>query len=173
MGVDGVDHDGQGSSNESRNGQQGFATRKAAPVDGASRLETVSPTGSEVAGIRALPVSTGLISLCVVAGHHQRATDPVQLSRTLGLDPTAEVSETQLLLAAKELGLKAKAVHSNWLRLPNNTMPAIAELRDGGYVVLLRYEPDGHLLVGDPRLPRPQRPEDPSTRPCSGAESRP
>jgi ATP-binding cassette, subfamily B, bacterial HlyB/CyaB len=157
MGAEGVNHDGRELGHESEAGQQGFTTRKAASVDGASRLEAVSPTGSEVSAIRPVPVSTGLISLCVVAGHHQRATDPVQLSRTLGLDPTVEVSETQLLLAAKELGLKGKAVHSNWLRLPNHTLPAIAELRGGGYVVLLRYEPDGLLIVGDPRQPRPQR----------------
>ena len=104
-----------------------------------------------------LPVSSGLISLCVVAGQHQRSADPLQLARALGFEPAAEPSEAQLLLAAQELGLKAKSTHSNWSRLPNNTLPAIAETKGGGYVVLLRVDPDGHVVAGDPRQPRPQR----------------
>ena len=37
-----------------------------------------------------------------------KKADPQQLARALGFDPTAELSDPQLLLAAKELGLKAK-----------------------------------------------------------------
>jgi subfamily B ATP-binding cassette protein HlyB/CyaB len=103
------------------------------------------------------PISSGLISLCVVAGQHQRPADPVQLARALGLDPAAELSATQLLLAAKEIGLKARAVQSSWGRLPNNTLPAIAQLKEGGYVVLLRFDADDHVFAGDPRRQRPQR----------------
>ena len=157
MGADGVGHDGQDESHEKNDGLQGFTARRVVSSDGIFRVEPISPTDVDASGSRALPVSSGLISLCVVAGHHQRTTDPVQLSRALGLDTSVEASETQLLLAAKELGLKAKAVHSNWVRLPNNTLPAIVELRGGGYVVLFRCEPEGHVLVGDPRQQRPQR----------------
>lgn len=51
----------------------------------------------------------------------------------------------QLLLAAKELGLKARAVHSNWLRLPNNTMPALGEILAAPFVIQLFGQL--HLLV--------------------------
>ena len=154
---EGDGHGGQDSCDGSEDRRRGFGTGKVDSFDSTSHVESASAAGVQPCGTRTLPASTGLISLCVVAGHHQRSTDPIQLSRTLGLDPTVEVSETQLLLAAKELGLKAKIVRSNWLRLPNNTMPAVAELRGGGYVVLLRCDTDGHLLVGDPRQQRPQR----------------
>ena len=103
------------------------------------------------------PASSGLICLCVVAGHHQRSADPLQLARALGVDASAPLTEAQLLLAAKELGLKAKMGRSNWSRLSNITLPAIVKLQGGEYVVLLRRDADGHVIVGDPRFPRPQR----------------
>jgi subfamily B ATP-binding cassette protein HlyB/CyaB len=103
------------------------------------------------------PMSSGIICLCVVAGHHQRAADPLQLARALGIDPTVPTAPEQLLLAARELGLKAKRVTSSWERFPKLTLPVIAECAGGDYVVILRREPDGRLLVGDPREPRPRR----------------
>lgn len=103
------------------------------------------------------PISTGIVCLCVVAGQHQRSADPLQLARALGLDPGASISENQLLLAAKELGLKAKIARSNWTRLPNIGLPAIAQLKSGEYVVLLRLDAGEHVLIGDPRNARPQR----------------
>jgi subfamily B ATP-binding cassette protein HlyB/CyaB len=102
-------------------------------------------------------VSSGLVCLCVVAGQHQRSADPLQLARALGLNPSAPVTDSQLLLAAKELGLKARFGHSSSTRLANLVLPAILELKDGEYGVLLRCEADGHVLIGSPRLPRPQR----------------
>jgi subfamily B ATP-binding cassette protein HlyB/CyaB len=81
----------------------------------------------------------------------------MQLARALGWDPAAPLTDDQLLIAAKELGLKAKIAHSTWSRLTHHTFPVIAGLADGGYIVLLRCDSDGHVLVGDPRLPRPQR----------------
>src|SRR5882757_6718997 len=90
-----------------------------------------------------LLVSSGMICLCVVAGHHQRSADPAQLSRTLGFDASSKTSNSQLLLAARELGLKAKVVHSNWDRLSRLTLPAILEYAEGDYRLLLRRDPDG------------------------------
>jgi subfamily B ATP-binding cassette protein HlyB/CyaB len=104
-----------------------------------------------------LPAPSGLICLSIIAGHHQRAADPVQLARALGFDATQPVTESQLLLAAKELGLKAKAARSSWERLPNVILPVIAELKTGEYVVLLRFDRDDHVLIGNPRSARPQR----------------
>lgn len=62
-----------------------------------------------------------------------------------------------MLLAAKELGLKAKTVACSWSQLGRAVLPAIAELTTGEHVVVLRREPDGAVLVGDPRKPRPER----------------
>ncbi len=105
----------------------------------------------------ALPVPSGLICLCVVAAQHQRSADPLQLARALGLDPVLPITQSQLILAAKELGLKAKAASYRWDRLARATLPLIVELRNGEYAVVLRCEADGYIVLGDPRMPRPQR----------------
>lgn len=104
-----------------------------------------------------LPAPSGLICLSIVAGHHQRAADPVQLARALGFDAARPCSEANLILAAKELGLKAKATDVQSERLPNAALPAIALLKDGEYAVVLRVDRDEHVLIGDPRAARPQR----------------
>ena len=137
-------------------------TEEQEPVDSAGPQESTSRIESPVPHIGAgdYPpplMSSGLVSLCLVAGQHQRPTDPVQLARALGWDPATELNETQLLLAAKEIGLKARAVQSSWGRLPNSALPAIAQLKEGGYVVLLRFDGDEHVFAGDPRRQRPQR----------------
>ena len=116
-----------------------------------------SPSAAEEPGARPSSLSSGLICLCVVAGHHQRAADPQQLARALGYDPNGALLESQLLLAAKELGLAARASTTRWDRLTAITLPAIAELKSGEHVVLLRVERDDHVIVGDPRQLRPQR----------------
>jgi ATP-binding cassette, subfamily B, bacterial HlyB/CyaB len=108
-------------------------------------------------GRRVPPLSTGLICLCVVAAHHQRSADPVQLARTLGFDAEGCLSNDQLLLAAKELGLRAKTATCTWSQLERAILPAIAELSTGEYVVVLKRGRDGAVLVGDPRKPRPER----------------
>src|ERR1700736_3928893 len=86
-------------------------TEEQAPVDSTGSQESTSRIESPVPQIgagdyRPPLMSSGLTALCVVAGQHQRPTDPVQLARALGWDPVAELSETQLLLAAKEIGLQ-------------------------------------------------------------------
>jgi subfamily B ATP-binding cassette protein HlyB/CyaB len=109
------------------------------------------------AGNRPQTLSTGLICLCVVAGQHQKSADPLQLARSLGFDPAAPISEAQLLLAASELGLKAAVTRSSWERLGNLTLPVVAILQSGEYVVVLRRDSDEQLLIGDPRVASPQR----------------
>src|ERR1700677_5002672 len=95
-------------------------------------------TAGEGEGGGALPAPSGIICLCVIAGRHQRAADPVSLTRALGFDPTSPVSDAQLVLAAKELGLKAKSVQTRSESLPLRSLPVIAELKGGEFVVLLR-----------------------------------
>jgi ATP-binding cassette, subfamily B, bacterial HlyB/CyaB len=122
-----------------------------------SRTERSDEQSAQEAERPPPPIASGLICLCVVAGHHQRSADPLQLARALGLDPREEISEHQLILAARELGLKAKKVASSWARLGNIGLPAIAQLKNQDYVVLLRRESTDLILVGDPRDPRPRR----------------
>jgi ATP-binding cassette, subfamily B, bacterial HlyB/CyaB len=123
-------------------------------VDGQTRPAIDAPNPASEANAF---LSTGLISLCVVAGHHRRSADPQQLARALGFDASVPWSESQLILAAKELGLTSKVAVTSWERLPKLSMPVMAELRSGEYVVLLRLESDDHVIVGDPRQMRPHR----------------
>lgn len=103
-----------------------------------------------------LPVSSGLVCLCVMAGHHQRATDPHQLAHSLGWDPAAPLDESQLLLGARHLGLKAKPVRCSWEGLARVHLPVIAEFHDNSYVLVLRRDGADRVLIGDPRASRPQ-----------------
>ena len=112
-------------------------------------------SGSEGSGV--LPAPSGIICLSVIAGRHQCPADPVQLVRALGLNPASPVSKGQILLAAKELGLKAKAARTSWDGLPRRSLPFIAELTTGEFVVLLRADPDGRILVGNPHKTRPEQ----------------
>ncbi len=104
-----------------------------------------------------LPVPSALICLSIVAAHHQRNVDPLQLMRSMGLDSSQPVSESTLLLAAKEIGLYAKATRIAWERWRSTALPAIAELKNGEFVVVLGYTKDDAVVVGDPRIPRPLR----------------
>ena len=148
MSADSSVHEGHNDSHERPEASPsiGIETQPAAGTSGTHEPRRGPPR-----------VSSGLVCLCVVAGQHGRAADPLQLARALGWDCAAELSETQLRLAAKELGLQGKPYHASWSRLAHCTLPVIAELTEGGYVVVLRYSADGDVLVGDPRSTRPQR----------------
>jgi ATP-binding cassette, subfamily B, bacterial HlyB/CyaB len=136
-------NDFSASTSKSSEAESGIAQPRAGAGEGQQR--------------RPLPAPSGLVCLCIVAAQHQRAVDPAQLARSLGLSPAAPVTDTSILLAAKDLGLKATACRSTWERLRNATLPVIAELKDGEYAVILRRDADDQILVGDPRNARPER----------------
>lgn len=136
--------------------EDGISARLLGPTSAEQRIEVPPLTAGEGEGGGALPAPSGIICLCVIASRHQCSTDPVQLTRALGLNPASPVTETQILLAAKELGLKATCAHTSWDALPRRSFPVIAELKTGEFVVLLRSDRDGRVLVGDPRKPRPE-----------------
>ena len=147
-------HHGYDENNESDNGT---TAGEPDPSGTDERIRAPPFTAGEGEEGGALPAPSGIICLCVIAGRHQRSADPVQLTRALGFDPSSRVTDKQLLLAAKELGLKAKSAGSTWDALPRRALPVVAELKSGEFVVLLRSEADGQVLVGDPRKPRPER----------------
>jgi|APAra7269096768_1048522.scaffolds.fasta_scaffold00081_17 subfamily B ATP-binding cassette protein HlyB/CyaB len=99
-------------------------------------------------------ISTGLVCVCIVAGHHQRSAEPAQLARSLAFESGRVLSDTDILRAAGEIGLKAKFATSSWERLPRTPLPAIATLLSGERVVILRVLPDDRIVVADPYKPR-------------------
>jgi ATP-binding cassette, subfamily B, bacterial HlyB/CyaB len=96
-------------------------------------------------------VPSGLVALCIVAAHHQVSAEPSQLIRALGLSAAVPVGNTEILLAAKEIGLSARVYSTNWSRLGKLGLPAIAELKDGHHVAIMRRLDGERLLIADPR----------------------
>ncbi len=80
-----------------------------------------------------------LAGLCTLARFHQIAADPQTLGHQLGLSANEPVGASDLLLAAKHLGLKAKLSRTTIERLPLSPLPALALLRsEGGDVRTVR-----------------------------------
>src|SRR5262249_42141822 len=55
---------------------------------------------------------------------------------------------------AKDFGLKARAYRSDWSRLAKTPLPAIAALRDGGFMIIAKAG-EGKVLVQRPDTARP------------------
>ncbi|MDT3737256.1 MAG: type I secretion system permease/ATPase [Denitratisoma sp.] len=109
---------------------------------------------TEQASGAAQETDTGLIGLAMLARFHGVAADPDQLAHEFK-EPGRPFGTAQILLAAKSIGLKAKAMRSDWIRLERTPLPALASDRDGRFFILARIDGD-QVLVQDPRVKRPQ-----------------
>jgi Peptidase C39 family len=96
---------------------------------------------------------SGLASLVLLIRFHGLAVEAEQVRHRLG--SIAAVGVTEMLRCAKELQLKARVISTAWQRLDTITLPAIAELSDGGFLVLGRLV-DDKVLVQNPLNGRPQ-----------------
>lgn len=99
-------------------------------------------------------IDTGLIGLVMLARFHGVAADPDQLRHEYETDGNA-FDATQVLLAAKRLGLKAKLINTQLSRLDRTPLPALAIDNDRNFFVLARVDAS-QILVQDPRMERPQ-----------------
>jgi subfamily B ATP-binding cassette protein HlyB/CyaB len=97
---------------------------------------------------------TGLMCLVMLARFHAIAADPDQLAHEFRVDGRM-FGKTEILLAAKKLGLRARRVRTTAARLDRTPLPAIAVTADGGYVVLARVGQD-KALVQDPLEKKPR-----------------
>jgi ATP-binding cassette, subfamily B, bacterial HlyB/CyaB len=93
----------------------------------------------------------GLAVLVTLLRFHGIGADPGQIRHQLG---TATIGIPEMLRAAKDLGLKARSRHTKWERLSATPLPAIAALRDGGFLLLAKVGTD-KALVQSPLAPRP------------------
>ncbi len=94
---------------------------------------------------------TGLFALVLLLRLHGIAAEEEQLCHRLG---TRCVGVTEMLRCAKEFGLKARAISTRWTRLARTPLPAIAALKEGGFLLLGRADGD-EVLVQRPSEPRP------------------
>jgi subfamily B ATP-binding cassette protein HlyB/CyaB len=79
------------------------------------------------------------------------AADRGQIRHRLG---TVKIGAPEMLRCAKDLGLKASAYRTDWSRLVRTPLPAIATLRDGGFILIAKASND-KVLVQSPLIPKP------------------
>ncbi|TND00391.1 MAG: protein-1 exporter [Rhodocyclaceae bacterium] len=114
----------------------------------------VEPEGGGSSGNPKREPDTGLIGLVMLARFHNIAADPDQLAHD-HRESGKNLTVPQILLAAKQLGLKAKRVRTELSRLPQTPLPAMAIEPDGHFFILARIDGD-QVLIHDPRVERPQ-----------------
>jgi len=93
---------------------------------------------------------SGLESLVLMLRFLGIAADPAQIRHRFGV-----IGGGEMLRAAKEFKLKARAVNSSWERLASTALPAIAERRGGGFFIIGRVAEES-ALIHDPLQGRPQ-----------------
>ncbi len=115
---------------------------------------TVSPPSesSQPSATAGLP-DTGLICLLILARFYDLPADGAQLRHQFA-QSSRLLTDTDLLRAAKHLGLKAGVKTANWSKLGGIPLPALAKRTDGRYVVLAKIEGD-KVLLQDPVEARP------------------
>jgi len=96
---------------------------------------------------------TGLMCLLILARFYDLPADGSQLRHQFAQSGQL-LTDTDLLRAAKHLGLKAGLLKSEWGKLPGTPFPAVAKRTDGRYVVLAKIDGD-KALIQDPVEGRP------------------
>ena len=93
--------------------------------------------------------------MCVLllARFFELPADGAQLQHQFGRSGK-RLSDTDLLRAAKSLGLKAGVLQTTWERLSNTPLPAIAKCKNGRYVIVAKIEGE-NVLIHDPHEQRP------------------
>ena len=115
----------------------------------------ISPSHSGPAAISGSigAADTGLMCLLILARFYDLPADGSQLRHQFAQSGQL-LSDTDLLRAAKHLGLKAGLLKSEWGKLPGTPFPAVAKRTDGRYVVLAKIDGD-KALIQDPVEGRP------------------
>jgi subfamily B ATP-binding cassette protein HlyB/CyaB len=101
-------------------------------------------------------IDHGLAALCQIAGFYRIPSDPSQLQHQLALNGRASTSE-DIVRAAKILKLKSRILYApSETRLRRIPVPALVNLRGGGFAILGGIDKEGLLRLLDPvtRIPR-------------------
>ncbi|HYR05799.1 MAG TPA: type I secretion system permease/ATPase [Gallionella sp.] len=99
-------------------------------------------------------LDTGLACLVMLSRLHGVASDPDQLAHEFQADGQP-FGKTDILLAAKKLGLQAKAVRASMARLDKTPLPALVVEKGGRFFILARVGEE-YALIHDPVAGRPQ-----------------
>jgi subfamily B ATP-binding cassette protein HlyB/CyaB len=93
----------------------------------------------------------GLAALVALLRFHGVGADPGQIRHRFG---AKAIGVEEMLRCAKELGIKARAATTCWERLGKTPLPAIAVLKDRGFLILGKVG-DDKIVVQSPVSPRP------------------
>lgn len=99
----------------------------------------------------AVSTDTGLDALLTLLHLQGVAADRAQLRHRLG---AASFGAADIVRCARSLGLKARTYRTQWSCLSDTPLPAIAMLRDGGFMVIAKASAD-KVLVQSPQAQRP------------------
>ena len=99
-------------------------------------------------------LDTGLACLAMLARFHNVAVSPEQLSHEYVEDGQV-FGKAEILMAARKLDLKVKAVRTPVERLDRTPLPAIACANDGSFFIIARLDQDS-ILIHDHQSQRPE-----------------
>jgi subfamily B ATP-binding cassette protein HlyB/CyaB len=91
-------------------------------------------------------IDSGLNSLVMIARFHGVAADPAQIKHAFAIGSEG-IQALDIVRAAKELGFKAKSVNVQFEKLSKLQLPAIAETRDGNFIIFAKAENDQVLAL--------------------------
>ena len=114
----------------------------ASPESEAAAPETTEGAASAATAGGATDES-GFECLTLLLGFHGIGADAAQIRHRLGV---ARAASSTCCAARKELGLKASVCATRWDRLASTPLPAIAALRDGGFLILGKVGDDKALV---------------------------
>lgn len=113
-----------------------------------SKGEVTLQNHSEAPGLTSDP---GLIALVMMLRFQGIGVDPEQVRHQFRGTP---IGVAEMIRCAKDFGLRARALTTNWPRLAKTPMPALAVLRDGSFLLFGKIGDDS-IIALEPGQPRP------------------
>jgi ATP-binding cassette, subfamily B, bacterial HlyB/CyaB len=110
--------------------------------------------GANTGAAAAVELTAGDVTIAsfgLILRFYEIAADPAQIRHRVA----GSFGAVEILRCVKEFNLKARAITMDWARLVQTPLPALAECRDGSFIVLGKVA-DDKALIQDPRAGRPQ-----------------
>lgn len=93
----------------------------------------------------------GIIGICAIANHYNIHADPASLTRELLLEH-GEATTNDILRAANFIKMKARVISNiSEKRLINIPLPALCNIKENGYMVIVKKMDDGSFILFSPR----------------------
>lgn len=114
----------------------------------ARKHEGQEPREDAIPGVNGATVDSGVACLTVIAHYHGIPADSAQVLHRSGMGGSARaLSEEDLLLASRALGLKARSVNLKIGRLRTTPLPVLMLDRDDRHFILAQVSEDGSALI--------------------------